>query len=310
MAKLTKCENCGGKLEYIPSKNVYKCLHCGSTFELEDNKEKAVDLETSKADETSAKAESAEQKVNYEKESYSDLSYREVQKARIRGKMFKIDVPQLDHMLHKTEKKRVSYIVFAAIMFVLAAASFGLMVFCGMAMLPPLFGVNLESPAWDVFGLSTSFVGLGVVLGVVAALVVLAIFGLIGGYLIYNGIKSLQLSTATKEEMAYGPTISRFILSSIIVVVAVVVIMLALLFIVKDKEKLMGTALPWISIAVVVGFVAVFIKLIRDKVLAVRWFKTLPEAEQQNYREHANAIKLVRHKKERMDQRNRNIFWR
>jgi len=317
MALFNKCSNCGSRLEYIAEKGVYKCLHCGSTFGKDEEKQEAQSKEPQaeqpqgeQEQQPAAEQAPEESKLKYEKESYSELSYKEVQKARLRGKMFKVEVPYLDHMLHKAEKRRPTYVVFAVFMFVLAAVSFGVMGYMAVMMLPPLFGVPLTNPEWDVFGLASSLVGLGVLLGIISALTVLAIFGVIGGYLVYNGKKALQLSTATKEEMAHGPTITRFILSSIVVVVGIIAIFIALIVIVNDKTSIMSSAFPWVLFAVVAGFIAVFIKLVRDKVIAVKWFKTLPAEEQKNYKDHVRAIKIVRHKKEMMDERNRRLFWR
>lgn len=309
MAKLTKCPNCGGKLEYISHKNAYKCLHCGSSF-AQDEEPKEVQTEPQAEDQPKVEQTAEPQKVNYEKESYSDMSYREVQKARLRGKMYKLEVPELDHMLHKTEKKRTAYVVFAIIMFVIATAVFALTAYMAVIMLPALFGAQIVSPEWDVIGIASGLAGFGIFLGIVAALAILGIFGAIGGYLIYTGRRSLQLSTATKEEMAYGPTITRFILSSVVVVIATIVIAFALLFIIKNNSPAVIGTIIGVAALVVIGFVAMLVKLLRDKVQAVKWFKTLPEAEQTNYREHADAIKSVRHRKEMMDQRNRRIFWR
>ncbi|MBQ8468916.1 MAG: hypothetical protein IJ542_04120 [Clostridia bacterium] len=253
-----------------------------------------------------------EPKDKFEKESYSKLSYKEVQKARLYGKMYKVEVPYLDHELHKVDKKRTPYVVFAGIMFALAAVAFAIFLFCAITMLPPVLGVSIDSgsaESWDVLNIRASLVGFGAFMGFIAVAVILGIVGVIAGYLVYNGVKSLQLSTATKEEMAYSLTINRFILSSVVVIIATAAIAIMLLFIIKDNSALTIGIILGVALVIVAGFITMLVKLVRDKIHAKEWFKTLPQEEQDNYRAHVDAIKSVKHKKEVRDNISRSM-WR
>ena len=179
-------------------------------------------------------------------------------------------------------------------------------------MLPPVLGVSIDSgsaESWDVLNIRASLVGFGAFMGFIAVAVILGIVGVIAGYLVYNGVKSLQLSTATKEEMAYSLTINRFILSSVVVIIATAAIAIMLLFIIKDNSALTIGIILGVALVIVAGFITMLVKLVRDKIHAKEWFKTLPQEEQDNYRAHVDAIKSVKHKKEVRDNISRSM-WR
>ena len=268
---------------------------------MENNKEEMLDKapEEQKQEEQVQENQLEEQKDKYEKESYSSYTYLKVQKWRERGKMYGVQVPYLTCPLTKPEKKRKKYVVFATILFVIAGVMAALALFLAISTLPAVIGnaSDIGGPSWDVLHIAEALKGTAVWLAILLLVGLLVAVGFAAVAPLMLGIQCLHLTIATKEEIAYGPTLNKllWVMGGITLVLLIVPIVMIVL---------------WPLWFFAIAFGAVTWLVIQDKLNAIKWFKTLPEENQKSYREHARALARVKSRKEARDRMNTSLFWR
>ena len=239
-------------------------------------------------------------KNKFEVESYSKSSFNYVEKMRLRGKMFKVDIPYLDHTLTKPEKPRIMYRIVAIIIFVLAAAAIALGLFLAASTLPNLIGatgeVGSSSPNWDPLNIISGLGGAAIGLAIMLMIGVFILFATACAYLITTGLNCLNLATATKEEMAFGTKASQFTWSLIAAIIIGFVV--GTFAIILSKGATLGIIVGCVLYAISVVLIVVFVRVIIDRVNCYKFTKTLDPAAYENTKAHFDAIKQAKRRKE------------
>lgn len=234
-----------------------------------------------------------------EKASYSEYSYKKVQKLREKAKYYGYDVPYLQHPLTKVEKPRALFVVFGVLNAILLAFSIFLSVMITINFLMPLINMALGlnswfvPKAWDVFGVVTMFSS---VVPLMVWLIIIATVGLMVAivvFFVYNTRRMFSLSKISMEEMAVGYEISNMILGFIIVIVSVVLIGVFLL--VKfENIKTLGIVLVvgiMVAVTAILGTLIALLMVYRKK--AKKQFNELPQDVQKSFIEHNRVLERV-----------------
>lgn len=269
---------------------------------MKEKEEKLQEKEEQKEvlqDEPAKEEQPADDKLKYEKESYSDRTYLKVQKWRERGKLYGVEVPYLTCPLTKPEKPRKKYKAFAIVLFVLsgliAAAAVALFV---MTLIPLIAGYSgPTAPDWDVLHIVDGLAGMAIWLAIILLFGMLAALCGLSVAPLLLGIQCLHLVNANEEEIAYGPTLGKLIWVMIGVTTVFLVVPICLIIL-------------WPMFFLAIGFGVITYFVIAEKVKAIKWFKTLPAEQQKSYRDHARAIARVKWKKEARERTTANLFWR
>lgn len=266
--------------------------------------------------ETKLNEPTEEELLAYEKASYSPFSYNQVQKLRLAGKMHKVKVPYLDHMLTKPEKTRKSFVAVGIISIIIAVAVALLAIMCTISITIPLFQTTSEiagegTPSYDYLGIVKGLRGAGMFLMWIFLIAMYGFFFAMIGYLIYFARESFNLSKANREEVAKGHSIFRFLFSAVLWLAIVAAVTIFMMFTLSKNSNTAAIIVMILGLVLLVGCIAIVIMIIYNIIQENKWFKTLPEDQQKNYKEHARALRHAKSRKESYDNRYRSgLFWR
>ena len=269
--------------------------------------------QTESQENNEAKNSTSDLETKFENESYSQYSLMQVQRARLRGKMYGVNVPYLNYHLHKPETKRKKYTVFGAIITTLAALVFvAAALFLVFAIAPVIANSagSATSPQWDIFHVVDGLSGMAIGLALILLGGLFLIVVMLGVFLMTAAINCFHLASATKEEIAYGPNMNKLMWQSIGTTIIALIMAFFILFLANGNLTLqIVSSLVFLVFAILLGVVAGAI--IRDKITAIKWFKAeLTEEQKQNYLEHTRALARVKLRKENAERIRNNMFWR
>ena len=253
----------------------------------------------------------AEPEDKFEKESYNEFSYNQVQRKRLQGKMYGVQVPYLNFHLHKADKPRTKYVVFGSLLITLAALVLVVAaIFLIGAIIPVASnGVDTPSPQWDIFHVVEGLQGMAIGLALIVLFGLLFAIVILGVFIFLPAMRCFHLAKANKEEMAYGLNMDGLMWQAIIAAVVAFAMFFVVPFVMKDSSAYWVTPLPYILIVFALLLIGVAVIIIVDKFKAVKWFKeNLTPEEQENYKAHVRALERVKRRKESSNRTSRGIF--
>ena len=235
-----------------------------------------------------------------EKQSYSKYMYKKLQKARKKGKQYGVDVPKLNYSLDKPEKPRKLFQIIGYSMLALTIlVAVGFIVAYIVSGIFPMFA-ELISGTVSVYSKETLGKSLG--LSGVASLAVTWIYVLIiilllipialVWLLVKFTIKNLSFINLSKQEMAKGFEVKRYLLGLYIMMGA----SLALVILFAFEGLLNGGLGIFIIVLSIVMFatclvISIFITKERKKEQV--WFNNLEIEKQQDFINQNNSIKYI-----------------
>ncbi len=236
-----------------------------------------------------------------EKQSYSKYMYKKLQKARKKGKQYGVDVPKLNYSLDKPEKPRKLFQIIGYSMLALTIlVAVGFIVAYIVSGIFPMFA-ELISGTVSVYSKETLGKSLG--LSGVASLAVTWIYVLIiilllipialVWLLVKFTIKNLSFINLSKQEMAKGFEVKRYLLGLYIMMGA----SLALVILFAFEGLLNGGLGIFIIVLSIVMFatclvISIFITKERKKEQV--WFNNLEIEKQQDFINQNNSIKKIK----------------
>ena len=236
-----------------------------------------------------------------EKQSYSKYMYKKLQKARKKGKQYGVDVPKLNYSLDKPEKPRKLFQIIGYSMLALTIlVAVGFIVAYIVSGIFPMFA-ELISGTVSVYSKETLGKSLG--LSGVASLAVTWIYVLIiilllipiavVWLLVKFTIKNLSFINLSKQEMAKGFEVKRYLLGLYIMIG----VSLALVILFAFEGLLNGGLGIFIIVLSIVMFatclvISIFITKERKKEQV--WFNNLEIEKQQDFINQNNSIKKIK----------------
>ncbi len=236
-----------------------------------------------------------------EKQSYSKYMYKKLQKARKKGKQYGVDVPKLNYSLDKPEKPRKLFQIIGYSMLALTILiAVGFIVAYIVSGIFPMFA-ELISGTVSVYSKETLGKSLG--LSGVASLAVTWIYVLIiilllipiavVWLLVKFTIKNLSFINLSKQEMAKGFEVKRYLLGLYIMMG----VSLALVILFAFEGLLNGGLGIFIIVLSIVMFatclvISIFITKERKKEQV--WFNNLEIEKQQDFINQNNSIKKIK----------------
>lgn len=236
-----------------------------------------------------------------EKQSYSKYMYKKLQKARKKGKQYGVDVPKLNYTLDKPEKPRKLFQIIGYSMLALTIlVAVGFIVAYIVSGIFPMFA-ELISGTVSVYSKETLGKSLG--LSGIASLAVTWIYVLIiilllipialVWLLVKFTIKNLSFINLSKQEMAKGFEVKRYLLGLYIMMGA----SLALVILFAFEGLLNGGLGIFIIVLSIVMFatclvISIFITKERKKEQV--WFNNLEIEKQQDFINQNNSIKKIK----------------
>lgn len=236
-----------------------------------------------------------------EKQSYSKYMYKKLQKARKKGKQYGVDVPKLNYTLDKPEKPRKLFQIIGYSMLTLTIlVAVGFIVAYIVSGIFPMFA-ELISGTVSVYSKETLGKSLGLsgiaslavtwiyVLIIVLLLIPIALVWL----LVKFTIKNLSFINLSKQEMAKGFEVKRYLLGLYIMMGA----SLALVILFAFEGLLNGGLGIFIIVLSIVMFatclvISIFITKERKKEQV--WFNNLEIEKQQDFINQNNSIKKIK----------------
>lgn len=236
-----------------------------------------------------------------EKQSYSKYMYKKLQKARKKGKQYGVDVPKLNYTLDKPEKPRKLFQIIGYSMLALTIlVAVGFIVAYIVSGIFPMFA-ELISGTVSVYSKETLGKSLG--LSGVASLAVTWIYVLIiilllipiavVWLLVKFTIKNLSFINLSKQEMAKGFEVKRYLLGLYIMMG----VSLALVILFAFEGLLNGGLGIFIIVLSIIMFatclvISIFITKERKKEQV--WFNNLEIEKQQDFINQNNSIKKIK----------------
>lgn len=236
-----------------------------------------------------------------EKQSYSKYMYKKLQKARKKGKQYGVDVPKLNYTLDKPEKPRKLFQIIGYSMLTLTIlVAVGFIVAYIVSGIFPMFA-ELISGTVSVYSKETLGKSLG--LSGIASLAVTWIYVLIiilllipialVWLLVKFTIKNLSFINLSKQEMAKGFEVKRYLLGLYIMMG----VSLALVILFAFEGLLNGGLGIFIIVLSIVMFatclvISIFITKERKKEQV--WFNNLEIEKQQDFINQNNSIKKIK----------------
>lgn len=235
-----------------------------------------------------------------EKASYSEYSYKNVQKLREKGKYYSYDVPYLQHPVKKQEKPRAIFLVFGILYAVATAAALTLSIMLVTNFLLPLItqAVSVSGAVkvrvWDIFGWVAGLSAMGAFMIWVIVIVVAALIICINIFLISQTIKMFRMSKLSMQEMAKGYEVGRMLIGLCTIILITLIVGIAILVLTRENIKPAGIGLivgVMVIVTVVVG--TIFGLLLWQRNKAKKEFEQLTEEEQKDFIRHNQALERI-----------------
>ena len=239
-----------------------------------------------------------------EKASYSEYSYKKVQKLREKGKYYGYDVPYLQHPVKKQEKPRAIFVVFGVLYAIAAAIALALSVFLVINFLLPVIGQAVgisgfvKFRVWDIFGLFAGVSAIGVMMVWVVVIAVAALIFGVNLFLISQTIKMFRMSKISMQEMAKGYEVSGMLLRLAVLIVGTLIAGIAILVLTRENIEPAGIGLVvgvMVAICALVG--TIFGLLLWQRIKAKKEFEELSEEEQKDFIRHNQVLDRLERKR-------------
>ena len=239
-----------------------------------------------------------------EKASYSEASYKKVQKLREKGKYWGLDVPYLQYPVKKQEKPRPMFIalgVLYAIMFSLVLAV-SVMISINFVLPLILQALGLASEfklfVWDIFGLFAMLSGM---LHIFIWTIIILIVGLlvaINVFFAYQTVHMFKMSKISMQEMAVGHEVRSMLLRLGTIIGITLIVCIAIWVLTRESIKIQGILLLvgiMVGVSAIVG--TIFGLLLAQRLKAKKDFDQLPEEQQNDFIRHNRELDRVRRQK-------------
>lgn len=246
-----------------------------------------------------------------EKASYSEHSYKNVQKIREKAKYYGYDVPYLQFPVQKQEKPRTLFVVLGVLYAVALAAALTLSVMLVTNLMLPLISSALETTgwvkfrAWDIFGVVAGLSAIGsFMVWVIVIALAAAIIG-VNVFLLSQTLRMFRLSKISMQEMAKGYEIGNMIFGLIAIIVSTLVVGIAILVMTRENIKPAGIGLVvsvMVVICALVGTILGLLLMERNK--AKKEFEKLSDEEKEDFIRHNQVLDRVN----RMKNKNKSIL--
>lgn len=239
-----------------------------------------------------------------EKASYSEASYKKVQKLREKGKYWGLDVPYLQHPVKKQEKPRPMFIalgVLYAIMFALVfAGSVALTINFIVPMISSALAVSssVQLFVWDIFGIVAALTALGpIFLWIIIVSFVTAIV-LVNVFFAFQTVHMFKMSKISMQEMAVGHEVQGMLLRLGTIIGITLVVCIAIWVLTRETISTQGILfLVGIMVAVSAVVGTIFGLLLVQKLKAKKEFDQLPEEQRNDFIRHNRELDRVRRQK-------------
>lgn len=241
-----------------------------------------------------------------EKQSYSNYMYKKLIKARKKGIQYGVDVPKLKYALDKPEKPRKMFKVIGYVMLALTIlTAIGFIVAYIVSGVFPMFiemikgtvSVYSKETLAKSFGLSSivafSMTYLYIIISVLLILPIFIVSGLISFV-----IKNFSLTTISKQEMAQGFEITKYI-NGLIIVMVLSLFAVGYLFLEGLLSGSLGIFITVVGILLFTLSLTISICLIKERKKEKVWFDSLDEEKKQDFINQNNAIKKLNNLKGR-----------
>ena len=241
-----------------------------------------------------------------EQQSYNKIRLKKVKKLREKGKLIGVKVPYLKYPLQKT-KPSIIFIILSIISVLLTiAVTVGLGYFViGKGWYQTIldcFNLGVASATrqtWDVLGIVQAFGILGTivswVLGVTLIMLVIAPVAIFTSMSI-TFISMIRLSI---QEKAHGSTLTKFIIALILIIVIPIIVIVVMWYQSKSTGTNWGLLIGlWAVVAAVCGVILALILV--EKIQASKKFKQLPIEQQDDFKQHNNALEKIARYSNRM----------
>ena len=239
--------------------------------------------------------------THFEKMSYGKSVYKRVQRLRRKGRKRKIDVPYLGYALHKPEKPRIPFWVFAIISAVLfVGIVVGIVVFYGMLIISFTGFSDVGEAIKSFFDPATLTLSLGlsalpaifliIIYLMIAALLAIPI--LVAAYFFCFVRDAFYMAKCSREEFAKGNMIAKRALKLGIALIVITLIFIALMASLKVPSGKILVGVLYAGLVITLGGLLVMILIEKRK--NEKWFETLSEVQKQNYLAHDGGLRKVK----------------
>lgn len=241
-----------------------------------------------------------------EKSSYSEASYKKVQKLREKSKYCGLNIPYLQFPVEKQEKPRPMFIalgVLYALMFAIVLAfSVVLIINLIIPMVFQTLGISSSYKlySWDVLGLFALFSGVINIIVWVIIVIILMLIVAINVFFARQMVNMFKMSRISMQEMAVGYEVQSILLRLATVIGITLFSGIAILIITRNTISEQGI---WIIIGIMVGMCAfvgtIFGLVLAQRIKAKKKFDKLSEEQQNDFIRHNMELNNVRRKKGR-----------
>lgn len=239
--------------------------------------------------------------LDIEKNSYSKYMYKKLVKARKKSLQYGVTIPPLKYELEKPEKTRKVFLIAGYILlgFTIALAIGFIIMYIVSGVFPMFIDmVRGTSSVYskELFEKSLGLSSFGAIsltwLYVVTIILLLLPIGIITS-LVKGVIKNFALSKISKQEMAKGFEVSRFI--NILVISMFLSLLIGILFIIEGLVKGgLGVFITIMSFVIFACCLTLLIFIIKERKRESKWFINLSEEKQQDFLNQNNAVKKYR----------------
>ena len=239
-----------------------------------------------------------------EQRNYSKMSFKKLQKLRVDGVAFGVKIPTLQYDLSKPKKKRKAFIVYGIISSVILALGVIGAAWIIAALLPAFLesaGAMSDATSGNIMsaltlGFTSMFGTAIAALLWLLAIALLAILVSIISYLIYFVRVFFNLSRCSIQEMAIGYEVRNMIFSCIILIVMSAIGTGGIIYLFTIAEQIvMWLILALLAVLVVLLYsISMLVFICIEKKKAKKLFEELPVEEQENFKDHINALGRVK----------------
>lgn len=235
-----------------------------------------------------------------EKNYYSKFMYKRFLKLKKKGLDYGITLPNLKYPLDKPNSPRLAFKITSFVMLALSvivlSLSIYLLVKCRvLSMFGELISntksVFTEKAFEESLGLSSiASIGVFWLYLLCGVLIILPI--VVVGWLLYTARKNWILSQVSRQEMAKGYEVKRYIVNTFILLGITAVFLIVLL--VKSSLSVIATRILFITgMIIFIYLIANIVILKHEKQKDEIWFKTLPIEKQQDFINQNKSMKKI-----------------
>lgn len=256
--------------------------------------------------------------LTIEKQNYTKYSFKKLQKLRVNGAAFGIDIPPLNCNLQKPDKPRTVFKVYSII-------SICMLVICSIATLwaSSAFIYSLVVTIGQVnqstnttasiltFGLVDIFAGTATLLLWAIIIIIIALLIMLIVYLSSFVREFSNFSKCSIQEMAIGYQVKDFKRKTIVIMTLSVLGICGIIYsMIKNQTSSLGHILSIVVLTLITLYtVSMLVFVILEQNNAEALFDQLPGDEQENFRAHNTAVGEVKHKMKSLRKGKKQEYW-